>query len=324
MAHECESDRDARDRCAVEPMDPQIRCIQPGSGVCFRIELLWGHLRRAILKTCFPGYVRRMAASRQGEPVGCPHEVLDPRDLKFYENITGRLWRPEDDPFQWRDQLPFAREGLAELVLMGGGLLVLGAVLALAWNFWIGLPALVLGLFVFSFFRNPRRVPPVDPHVLVSPADGKIVTIERIEHDEFVGGPAVLVGIFLSVFNVHINRVPNHVRVIGLTYRPGKFLNALLPRSAQENERLELRLEDHEDPRRRYRVRQIAGAIARRIVCRAAPGNDYARGQSFGMIKLGSRTELVIPDLPNLTLEVRVGDHVKAGSTKVARYVTPS
>lgn len=305
-------------------MDPQIRCIQPGSGLCFRIELLWGYVRRAYLKTFRAGYVRRMAALRLRDPSECPHEVLDPRDLKFYTNVCGQVWAPEVDPFRYRNNLPFAREGLAELFLMAGGLFLL-ALLAIRFvNVWMAIPFLVLALFICYFFRNPVRSIPAGPGLLVSPADGKVVTIESIDHDEFLGGPAILIGIFLSVFNVHINRMPTNVRVIGMTYRPGKFLNALRPRSAQENERLEIRLEDNEMPERRYRVRQIAGAIARRIVCRAAPSDEFARGESFGMIKLGSRTELIIPAQPGLKLEVRIGDHLQAGSTLVARYAIHS
>ena len=109
--------------------------------------------------------------------------------------------------------------------------------------------------------------------------------------------------------------------MIGLTYRRGKFLNALLAASARENEQLAVRLAECVPPFRRMIVRQIAGAIARRIVCWLKPGDEVARGELFGMIKLGSRTELVLPREPGLEIAVRVGDRVRGGATVLARYV---
>lgn len=287
-----------------------------------RIELAWGHVRRWYLKKFFRRYVERMASLREGSPEGCPHEVLDPRDLKFYRNQCSCRWRPEDDPFRWRDALPFARVGLAELLLFTTTALLL-AVLA-AWIYpWLALVPLVAGLFVAWFFRDPPRRIPEDAGVVVSPADGKVVAIEEIAYDEFLQGPAVMIGIFLNVFNVHINRVPRAVRVVGLTYRPGKFLNALRPISAQENEQLAVRVQETAAPYRRMIVRQIAGAIARRIVCWVVPGEQLARGAQFGMIKLGSRTELVIPRETGLQIVTQLGDVVQAGSSVLARYEPP-
>lgn len=331
-----------------EPMDPQITSIQPGSGTVMRLELAWGHVRRWWLRTFRSSYVRRMQQTRQGNENRCPHEVLDPRDVKYYRNQGGYWWKPEDDPFTWRDRIPFARVGLAELLLFsvvcfGGaiGLYALSASLAsnsLEEGGWSLMPqfigsslgtmvtamlalifAVVGGLIVW-FFRDPRRSIPSELGTIVSPADGKVVTIERIAHDDFVGGPAVLVGIFLSIFNVHINRSPFPARLIGLTYRPGKFLNALKPESVRENERLELRLQATEQPQYRFRVRQISGAIARRIVCWLKPGDELEVGEQFGMIKLGSRTELILPDVPELDLRVQIGESVKAGTSVIGRY----
>lgn len=306
-------------RCPLEPLDPQVTSIQPGGGVCMRLELMWGAVRRAWLKTVRSGYVKRMAALRQGEPTGVPHEVLDPRDLKFYQNQTDCHWRPEDDPFAWRGRLPFARVGLAELLLIGGGFFGLAAVGT--WLYWPAgwIPA-VFGLFVAWFFRNPSRPGPLEPGLVVSPADGKVVTIEEIEHDPFVGGPAVVIGIFLSVFNVHINRAPVAARIIGMTYHRGKFLNALRAASVTENEQMHVRIEETAAPHRRMVVKQIAGAIARRIVCWVRPGNELARGEQFGMIKLGSRTELIMPKEAGLSIRVQVGQNVCAGTTVLACY----
>ena len=295
---------------AVEPLDPQVTSIQPGGGVCMRIELAWGRLRRRYLKTFRRGYLARMAAMREGTVNRCPHDVLDPRDLKFYRNQGGYYWKPEDDPFLWREHLPFVREGLAELELLLGLFVALAIGLGLLhWS--LAVPPAVVAVLVVWFFRNPRRVAPAGAGLVVAPADGKVVAIEEVEFDEFVGGPAVTIGIFLSIFNVHINRMPVAGRVIGVRYRPGKFLNALGSASARENEQLALRIEESRPPYRRMVVRQIAGQFARRIVCFAAPGEEFAQAARFGMIKLGSRTELVLPREPGLAVRVSVGQRVQ-------------
>lgn len=313
-------------RLPLEPMDPQITSIQPGGGVVMRLELAWGCVRRAYLKMLRPGYVRRMAALRRGSQNACPFEVLDPRDLKYYRNQEGYFWAAEDDPFTWRDKLPFARVGLAELWLISCSFFLLTAVFAwAALRFhpliWIlAATTLFLGGSIVWFFRNPNRRIPQEPGLVVSPADGKVVHIEELEHDEYIGGPAILIGIFLSVFNVHINRTPVAARVIGLRYRKGKFLNALRPESARENEQLAIRIEEQSTPYRRMIVRQITGAIARRIVCWVKPGDELAAGEQFGMIKLGSRTELVFPREAGLEIVARMGQSVKAGSSVLARY----
>lgn len=284
-----------------------------------RLELAWGSVRRWYLKTFRRGYVERMKSLRRGDPAGCPHEVLDPRDLKYYRNVTTCHWDPADDPFQWRNRVLFVRVGLCELFLIAGGFFAAAGAVAFLHPLASIVPA-VLGLCIVWFFRNPRRDSPTAPGTVVSPADGKVVLIENIDHDEEIGGPAVLIGIFLSVFNVHANRVPVAARIIGLRYRRGKFLNALLAASARENEQLAVKIEENTAPYRRMIVRQIAGAIARRIVCWVKPGDDLKIGEQFGMIKLGSRTELVMPREAGLTITTKVGEHVKAGTSVLARY----
>jgi phosphatidylserine decarboxylase len=303
----------------LEPLDPQLTSIQPGGGVCMSLELAWGRFRRAWLKTFRPGYVARMAALRKGVPGPYPHEILDPRDLKFYRNQTGYWWDPVDDPFAWRDRLPFARAGLTELWLLSGAFFAIAA--AAGWFHWaLAIVPVFLGLCIVWFFRNPRRVIPADPNLVVSPADGTVVEIKEVDDDPFLGGPGVQIGIFLSVFNVHINRSPFAGRVVGLTYRKGKFLNALLAASARENEQLAVRLQQTTAPHRRFVVRQIAGAIARRIVCWVKPGDQLAAGEQFGMIKLGSRTELLFPREVGLEIRCRLGQKIKAGTTVLAAF----
>tara|TARA_R110002095_G_scaffold121566_1_gene105757 strand:- start:6396 stop:7463 length:1068 start_codon:yes stop_codon:yes gene_type:complete len=317
---------------SVEPMDPQLTTIQPGGGIIIHLEMGWGYWRRFWLKTFRRGYVQRMQGTRKGDFNPCPHEVLDPRDLKYYENQGGYYWDAKDDPFAYRSQLPFAREGLAELLVLsvvffGGMGLVTGLLLntqpsgILAGIGWFLVFALfLLGLEIVWFFRNPKRQIPEGEGVVVSPADGTFDTIEEIAHHDFIGGPAIEIGIFLSIFNVHINRMPVAGKIIKLAYKPGKCLNALRPESTRENERLEVYLQTPEPALRPMLVQQITGAIARRIVCRLKPGDELLKGTQFGMIKLGSRTVIVFPKEEGLEILAKPGDKLKAGSTILAKY----
>jgi phosphatidylserine decarboxylase len=259
-----------------------------------------------------------MAERRQGDPTGAPHEILDPRDLKYCQNLCDCHWADADNPFRWRRIIPLAPWGAAELTLMGGPLLAVTLLVGyFAW--WAAIvPAVLLGLIVF-FFRNPPRRVPEQPNLLVSPADGTVAEITRLDHDEFVGGPAIRIGIFLSIFNVHLNRSPLAARVISLRYNPGEFLNALKPESAIRNENMWIGLEEEAPPHRRLVVRQISGAIARRIVCNLRPGEVIARGHDFGMIKLGSRTELIFP-AEGAKVKVEIGRKVQAGTTVMVEY----
>jgi phosphatidylserine decarboxylase len=261
-----------------------------------------------------------MAALRKGDATGAPHEILDPRDLKYCRNRCGCYWEPADDPFRWRERLPLARWGFAELILLALPLLAV-AILLDCTRYWYAavVPAVPLCLVVY-FFRDPRRIAPTAPDVLVAPADGKVVEITRLEHDEFIGGPAIRIGIFLSIFNVHLNRAPSESRVIELRYSPGGFLNALNPESAIRNENTWIGLEEESLPHRRVAIRQISGTIARRIVCDLRPGERLSRGQKIGMIKFGSRTELIIPDTYDLSIKISIGRKIKAGVTVMAKY----
>ena len=298
-----------------------IRSVQPGSGNCYRIELLWGRWRRWYLKTFRSGYVRKMAELRRGDTAGAPHEILDPRDLKFCCNQCTAHWAEEDDPFAWREQIPFARWGLAELQLMGWPLLIATIALLLLpppWKWLALVPGVMFALIVY-FFRDPTRTIPQESDAIVSPADGTIAEVTPVEHYDFFDGPAIRVGIFLSIFNVHVNRSPRRARVVDMHYKPGEFLNAMNPESAIRNEFMWIGLEEVELPERKMAVRAISGLIARRIVCALKPGQEVQRGEKFGMIKLGSRTELILP-AGAVEVTVEVGQKVKAGSTIMARY----
>lgn len=304
------------------PLPDNIRSVQPGGGKCYQIELAWGRLRRWYLKTFRRGYVERMAQLRQGDASGAPHEILDPRDLKYCCNLCTAYWAEENDPFRWRERLPFARWGLAELQLMGWPLLLLTIAtfwLCGPWRWLAIVPGVLLGLIVY-FFRDPVRAIPQDADAIVSPADGTIAEVTEVDHYDFFDGPAIRIGIFLSIFNVHVNRSPRRARVIAMHYKPGEFLNAMNPESALRNEFMWVGLEEIDAPHRKLAVRAISGLIARRIVCILKPGQEVQGGEKFGMIKLGSRTELILPR-DAVQVEVEVGQKVKAGSTIFARYV---
>jgi phosphatidylserine decarboxylase len=299
-------------------------CIQPGGGLIFNLELTWGRIRRAWLRAFRPAYVRRMAAKRQGHCPDCPHDIVDARDLKPYRNVCGYGFPDEDDPFRRPTLIPLARAGRAEVVCFSAGLLVLAFVFLLlgTWVspflFW---PLVLIGLlwgFVLSFFRDPPRRIPTDLDALVSPADGTVTHLGEVDDPDFPGGRAFRISIFLSVFNVHVNRTPRTGRVMLVRYFPGCFLDARHAECAVRNEQLWIDLEDTAT-QRMLRVKQISGAIARRIVCWLRPGEDVQVGERFGMIKFGSRTEVILPLIEGMDVQVKIGDKVRGGSTILLR-----
>ncbi|MHC4809859.1 MAG: phosphatidylserine decarboxylase [Planctomycetota bacterium] len=215
--------------------------------------------------------------------------------------------------------MPLTSYGLREwgiMLLVGGGLIAAAA--AMGW--WIVAGVLLLALLAgLAFFRDPvRRVrPPARPGELLAPADGRISAIERVPTHEAVDGPAVVIRIYLSVFNVHVNRCPCPAEVLGTRHQPGRHLDVRDPASARENEWLLMSLRRTDDGVR-IGVRQIAGLVARRIVCGVTTGRRLDRGQKYGMIKFGSSTELIVPETPGLEIAVDLGDRVAAGRTLMA------
>jgi phosphatidylserine decarboxylase len=212
---------------------------------------------------------------------------------------------------------PFAREGYPFIVSSAGVTLLL--VLA-AWKLCslvLAIPATlscVLTLFILSFFRNPERTPPGDVRAVVAPADGKIIVAECVP-DTPLGAPAFKISIFMSVFNVHVNRVPFDGTVVDSFYHRGKFFDARHGRASFENERNGLVLETSEG--RRLAFVQIAGLIARRIICYARTGDTLQRGERYGLIRFGSRVDVYLPaDVKPL---VKVGDVTVAGETVLGR-----
>jgi phosphatidylserine decarboxylase len=178
----------------------------------------------------------------------------------------------------------------------------------------------VILIWILMFFRDPYRSPPSDDNLLLAPADGRVTDIEVVDEDNFIGEAALRIGIFLSIFDTHINRAPCNAKVEKITYKKGKYKNAANPQSGRVNESNNLGLLRTDSPQQRLIVRQISGAIARRIVCDASEGKELSCGEKFGMIKFGSRTELYVPAIENAKCLVRIGDKVKAGLTPLVRY----
>ncbi len=191
---------------------------------------------------------------------------------------------------------------------------------------YLGLLVAAVWLCLAAFFRDPERSLPKDPDAIISPADGVVRDIELIRgegeefSEHFKGRDMLRIGIFLSVFDVHINRAPCDLTVDFTKYKEGCFHDARDAKASKENESLALggtgTLGDCSFP---LVVRQISGAIARRIVCAAKPGDKLVKGFRYGMIKFGSRTELFLPAGKNFELEVKVGDRVFAGVTILAK-----
>ncbi len=205
------------------------------------------------------------------------------------------------------------REVIAATVTMCAAVGVLGL---LGYWWWIAAAVAAWGGFVL-FFRDPERVVPRNEGLFLAPADGVVKDVEDVDERSFIGGRAVRIGIALSVFNVHVNRAPCEGVVEVIRYSPGKFHNAFCKKAAEENESNTIGIRTREGER--IMVKQIAGVLARRIVCTCRLGQRLAAGERIGMIKFGSRTELYIPSTMKAVLSVKVGDRVRGGLTVVAR-----
>ena len=190
---------------------------------------------------------------------------------------------------------------------------------------WLmGIPVLFGWLIVAAFFRDPiRRVPRnLSACSMLSPADGVISAIEYVDSHEATGnGPAVIIRIFLSILNVHVNRAPCDCTVLGTIYRKGRFLNAQTPESAQVNESNVILLEFQDGEA--FGMRQVSGMIARCIVCPLHKDDQLRQGHTWGMIKFGSTTELILPRPEQVEVHVESGDRVTGGRTVLAHRADP-
>jgi len=191
------------------------------------------------------------------------------------------------------------------------------AVLALLGLTTLTLIALIITFCICGFFRDPDRMIPSEEGVVVSPADGKVILTGAVDNSPFFSGQAMKISIFMSVFNVHVNRIPYHGRVKEIGYHPGKFFSANLDKASLENEHNAVFVEmGNAKP---LCVVQVAGLIARRIICNIQPGDHVLRGQRFGLICFGSRLDVYLPS--DIQLRVAAGDKVKAGTSVLGQFV---
>jgi phosphatidylserine decarboxylase len=207
---------------------------------------------------------------------------------------------------------PMHREGRKFVAIFAGIALVLFVIWAPLG--WIGLG---LTVWCYYFFRDPARVTPTREGLMVSPADGIVSLLEAAVPPAELGlgdRPMMRVSVFMSVFNCHVNRMPLAGRILAVAYRPGKFLNASLDKASSDNERNGLAVETTDG--RRYGVVQIAGLVARRILCEVTPGQQLMTGERFGLIRFGSRLDIYLPD--GVAPLVVIGQTMVAGETVIA------
>ena len=221
--------------------------------------------------------------------------------------------------------VPLTRHGFREMLI--GSLVLAVVAIGLGYEWWpLALLVLPLLIFLFAFFRDPNRGVPAEQHAMVSPADGTVSDITDIEHDDWLGGPAVRVGIFLSVFNVHVNRSPCDGKVARVEYKKGKFINAMKHDEAStdnESNTVLLVERDGPEPVAVAVVKQIVGLIARRIIFPLEVGDTVNRGDRIGMIKFGSRTELYIPAWLKPEIRVKQGQVVRGAADIIAHLGNP-
>lgn len=208
-----------------------------------------------------------------------------------------------------RQPYPIAREAFPYLIFLG-----IITVLVAFWSFWAALVPLTLFLFTAFFFRNPKRQIPTDPELILSPADGRVMVVEEVDEKRFLNGKAIRVSIFLSVFNVHLNRCPIAGTIAYTAFEKGQMLPAYKPEAAKLNEKNFIGIENNNF---RVLVVQISGLIARTIVSWVKTGDKVAKGEIYGLIKFGSCTEIYFP--ASCEVLVKPGDKVVGGITAVGR-----
>ncbi|MBU1172157.1 MAG: phosphatidylserine decarboxylase family protein [Proteobacteria bacterium] len=219
--------------------------------------------------------------------------------------------------FSWPEKpgmtaFPIARPGYPFIIAAA----LITFLLALIGFSFLSFISLVLTLFICFFFRDPDRVIQDREGAVSSPADGKVIIIENMDENPFFEGPCKKISIFMSVFNVHVNRIPFTGTISEIRYFPGKFVNASLDKASSDNERNALIIET--DKGIKYATVQIAGLIARRIICGVQAGDMLRRGVRFGLICFGSRLDVYLPS--NAEVAVTLGDKVQAG-TSIIGYI---
>jgi phosphatidylserine decarboxylase len=314
----------ASDSCPpdLSPPEPPASDQPGGFGLFVRCELWWGRCRRALLRTFRKKHIQYWLSKRCGQCDRFADQVIDSRDLKFIRSVCGYSFEPADDVYRRRESLGFARYGFAELI---GFSAILGLVFIVASYFAVTTHSAFLAistvcvfiwLEVLWFFRDPERMISPDTHAILSPADGVVSHVDQI-NDPDLGPNTWRISVFLNIFNVHVNRMPLAGRVDQVRYFRGRFLDARHPDCAIQNEQLWVDCTDSFGGR--YRVKQISGAIARRIVCWLKKGEELKAGDRYGMIKFGSRTDLLIPAASVASISIHVGDKVRGGLTTLGR-----
>jgi len=177
----------------------------------------------------------------------------------------------------------------------------------------VAFAGLVITVFIGYFFRDPDRVAPMEEGAVVSPADGRVIIAKPVDENPFIEGKCIKISIFMSVFNVHVNRIPAKGRISGIVYNPGRFFSANLNKASEQNENSSITVDT--DNGHKVVVVQIAGLIARRIVCWVKAGDDVVAGQRFGLIRFGSRVDIYLPD--DSRVNVRLKERVKAGESVI-------
>jgi phosphatidylserine decarboxylase len=212
----------------------------------------------------------------------------------------------------------FAKEGYTIIATTAGISLVLSMIgfwLGNRWSWLLYALAVVLMLFVLNFFRDPERTTPTGRDLLIAPADGKVVQIVQLENAKYIDGPATQVSIFLSAFDVHVNRIPLTGVVEYVHYYPGEYLLAWHEKASELNEQSQFGLL-HESGTK-ILFKQITGYVARRIVYHLAEGDSVTAGNLFGMMKFGSRMDIIVP--ANVELDITIGQRTVAGETIIGR-----
>lgn len=206
--------------------------------------------------------------------------------------------------------LKFAPEGYPFIAFAA----ILTAAAFIFWGIWAAVLPLALTLFVAFFFRDPERIAPEDENIFVSPADGRILQVQAVTEEKYLKGRAMEICIFMSPLNVHVNRAPCAGVVESVVYTPGAFVSAFKPEASIRNENIAMLLKGNTGS---VLVRQVAGAVARRVVCRAKPGDVLDKGQRYGIIKFSSRLDVYLPE--KTSIMVKIGDIVKAGETVIGQ-----
>ncbi len=210
-------------------------------------------------------------------------------------------------------RLPFAEYGSKEISFFGMLLFII-LILCLFFYPWVSILVVLCLFFILYFFRDPNRFPPEGEEKVLAPADGTVIEISHEQEENFLQCKAIKIAIFMSLFSVHVNRVSCSGKVEFIKHVAGRFFDARSPKSSSQNEHNMLGILTN-DGQTKILIKQIAGKVARRIVCACTVGDNLKRGQRFGMIKFGSRLEVFIPETADFKLAVKKGEKVYAGTS---------